>query len=728
MNPIFAFTFGGGVLAVLATFAQQHRRPTLLDMIGTTAPDSQKQNPLADIPKPLSSIRACVERWDGHYQSLIQTRLDPFLMGRLRSQQMLELAGSKQRILGRQEKRVNRSLLWGFGGLGLIALKRLTGWPLVPVILALGCYIIWPALREAWRVTAEERRFSLLHLFFIYFAWLWFGGNYLAGTFGIIFGGLCMKVELLTQTVTRHSLTHLFGEQPAQVWVLLDGVEIEMPFEQLQLGDILVLTAGQQVPVDGVVVQGNATMDQHHLTGESQPVEKAVGDTVLAATLMLGGRIHVRVEKTGAETTAAKIGDVLNHTVERPEVQLADVYKTFEYTRWPMLAGSALGWLIGGPSKAVAILGCNYLTSQIPLRLLTLLNGLGFGAEHGILVKDGRALERLPRIDTVVFDKTGTLTLDRQQVVQIHACANYAEAEVLWFAATAEQRQTHPIAQAILAAAAERQMVLPPLSEAHYELGFGLTTWMQGQRVRIGSERFLAMENLSLSASLRQVQHAAHALGQALVFVAVGEELAGAVELAATLRPESQATIEFLRKQGLALYIISGDQEAPTLKLSAELGMSGYFANTLPEQKAERIKELQAQGKQVCFIGDGINDAIALRQAEVSISLRGATTVATDAAQVVLMEDDLAQLRTLWELALGFERSLADNARQAKQLSLLAAAGVLVLPFNFWVSELLWGVQIISGVRTAQRPLLSDRGKPKSTRFLKPSRSVVVPG
>ena len=486
-------------------------------------------------------------------------------------------------------------------------------------------------MREAWRVTAEERRFSLLHLFFIYFAWLWFGGYYQVGTFGIIFGGLCMKVELLTQTVTRHSLTHLFGEQPAQVWVLLDGVEIEMPFEQLRLGDILVLTAGQQVPVDGVVVQGNATMDQHHLTGESQPVEKAVGDTVLAATLMLGGRIHVRVEKTGAETTAAKIGDVLNHTVERQELQLADMYKTFEYTRWPMLAGSALGWLIGGPTKAVAVLGCNYLTSQIPLRLLTLLNGLGFGAEHGVLVKDGRALERLPMIDTVVFDKTGTLTLDRQQVVQIHACANYAEAEVLWFAATAEQRQTHPIAQAILAA---------------------------------------------------------------------------------TLRPESQATIEFLRKQGLALYIISGDQEAPTRKLYAELGMSGYFANTLPEQKAERIKELQAQGKQVCFIGDGINDAIALRQAEVSISLRGATTVATDAAQVVLMEDDIAQLRTLWELALGFERSLADNARQAKQLSLLAAAGVLVLPFNFWVSELLWGVQLITGVRTAQRPLLSNRGKP----------------
>jgi Cu2+-exporting ATPase len=273
-------------------------------------------------------------------------------------------------------------------------------------------------------------------------------------------------------------------------------------------------------------------------------------------------------------------------------------------------------------------------------------------------------------------------------------------------AAAAEQRQSHPIALAILAAAAERGQALSPLDEAHVELGFGLTAQIQGEQVRVGSERFLAMEQLVLPPELLAAQTAAHAEGHALVFVGVGDAVAGAIELAAALRPETQDTVQWLRHQGLALYILSGDQDAPTARLASELGMDGYFDNTLPEQKAERVKELQRQGKQVCFIGDGINDAIALRQAEVSVSLRGATTVATDAAQVVLMDDDLSQLRLLWELAEGFERSLATNARHSKQFSLLAAAGVLALPFGFWTTELLWSVQVIDGIRIAQQPLL----------------------
>jgi Cu2+-exporting ATPase len=214
------------------------------------------------------------------------------------------------------------------------------------------------------------------------------------------------------------------------------------------------------------------------------------------------------------------------------------------------------------------------------------------------------------------------------------------------------------------------------------------------------------MEHLVPPPELLAAQAAAHAEGHALVFVAVEDAVAGAIELAAVLRPEAKDTVAWLRHQGMALYVLSGDQDAPTARLAGDLGMDGFFANTLPEQKAERVKALQAQGKKVCFIGDGINDAIALRQAEVSISLRGATTVATDAAQVVLMDDDLTQLRVLWDLAEGFERSLASNARRSLQFSLLAAAGVLALPFGFWTTELLWSVQVIAGVRIAQQRLL----------------------
>jgi Cu2+-exporting ATPase len=182
--------------------------------------------------------------------------------------------------------------------------------------------------------------------------------------------------------------------------------------------------------------------------------------------------------------------------------------------------------------------------------------------------------------------------------------------------------------------------------------------------------------------------------------------VAGAIELAAVSRPEAQATVAWLRLRGLSLYILSGDQEAPTANLAKELGMDGWFANTLPEQKANRIQALQEEGKRVCFIGDGINDAIALRKAEVSISLRGATTVATDAAQVVLMEDDLNQLKLLWELAENFEESLVANTRWARRLGLLACAGVLLLPYGYWTTELLWSVQIIVGIRISRQSLL----------------------
>ena len=291
-------------------------------------------------------------------------------------------------------------------------------------------------------------------------------------------------------------------------------------------------------------------------------------------------------------------------------------------------------------------------------------------------------------------------------MVAVHALAPFGEAELLTLAAAAEQRQSHPIAQAIVTAASERQLALPDLDDAEVELGLGLKAQIGDQAVRIGSERFLAQNDLELPAKLAELQAAGHARGHGMVFVAVAAAVAGAIELAAVSRPEAQATVAWLRLRGLSLYILSGDQEAPTANLAKELGMDGWFANTLPEQKANRIQALQEEGKRVCFIGDGINDAIALRKAEVSISLRGATTVATDAAQVVLMEDDLNQLKLLWELAESFEESLVANTRWARRLGLLACAGVLLLPYGYWTTELLWSVQIIVGIRISRQSLL----------------------
>ena len=701
--------FPGLAMGGIAAIALARRRPTpLIDYLDMPA---LPPNPPQTEPRQgkQEAICAHLAGLDDQYQAFVQIHLDPWLASSLRDQHMRALTQDHLRQLGELEKDLNRSLISSVAALGLIGAEALAGFSATPFIMAFGLFTSWPAVKEVYRIAVDERRLSILHLLTGYSVAQWFSGTYWAAITGMLVTTLGSKVQLLTRIVTRHSLSHLFGEQPAQVWVVVEGVEMQVPFEQLRIGDILVLDAGQPVPVDGVVVQGAATLDQHRLTGESQPVEKTVGDTVLAATVVLGGRIQVRVEKAGQETAAARIGEILNRTVDRQELRLADYFKDVEYTLMPMLAASAFGWLLRGPQTATALLGCNFLAGTVSLRLLPLLNGLSLAAERGILVKDGQALETLGEVNTFIFDKTGTLTLERQQVVQVHAVPGFGEADVLRIAAAAEHRQSHPIAHAIVEAAAARRLAVPRIDEAHYALGAGLTVKLDGSLVRVGSQRFLEAEGVALPPGLRTVLDAAQREGHALVFVAVDGAAVGSIELAAALRPEAQAVVEWLKSRGYALYILSGDQEAPTAKLAAELGMDGYFANTMPTEKARKVEELQAQGRRVCFVGDGINDAVALLQANVSISFRGGTTVASDAAQIVLMEDHLEQIQVLLELAAAYNGRVQGTVRRAKGFSLAAGAGVLLLPKRqFQIVPLLWVAQLAIGIASAGRPLLDD--------------------
>lgn len=701
--------FPGLAICGVAAVALARRRPTpLIDYLDMPAlpPSPPQAEPRQGKPE---AIRARLAGLDDQYQAFVQTHLDPWLASSLRDEHMRALTQGRLRQLGELEKDLNRSLISSAAALGLIGAEALAGFNATPLIMAFGLYTSWPAVKEVYRIAVDERRLSILHLLTGYSVAQWFSGSYWAAITGMLVTTVGSKVQLLTRIVTRHSLSHLFGEQPAQVWVVVEGVEMQVPFEQLRVGDILVLDAGQPVPVDGVVVQGAATLDQHRLTGESQPVEKTVGDTVLAATVVLGGRIQVRVEKAGQETAAARIGEILNRTVDRQELRLADYFKDVEYTLTPMLAASAFGWLLRGPQTATALLGCNFLAGTVSLRLLPLLNGLSLAAERGILVKDGQALETLGEVDTFIFDKTGTLTLERQQVVQVYAVPGFGEADVLRIAAAAEHRQSHPIAHAIVEEAAARRLAVPRIDEAHYALGAGLTVKLGDSLVQVGSQRFLEAEGVVLPPGLRTVLDAAQREGHALVFVAVDGAAVGGIELAAALRPEAQAVVEWLQSSGHTLYILSGDQEAPTAKLAAELGMDGYFANTMPTEKARKVEELQAQGRRVCFVGDGINDAVALLQANVSISFRGGTTVASDAAQIVLMEDHLEQIQVLLELAAAYNGRVQGTVRRAKGFSLAAGAGVLLLPKQqFQIVPLLWIAQLAIGIVSAGRPLLED--------------------
>ena len=260
--------------------------------------------------------------------------------------------------------------------------------------------------------------------------------------------------------------------------------------------------------------------------------------------------------------------------------------------------------------------------------------------------------------------KTGTLTVEQPTVSQIFSCSDNSASQLLTYAAAAEYRQTHPIAKAILQEAESRQLDVPHIDHTHYEVGYGINVNLtfdddvNARMIRVGSERFIQMCGITIPPEIKKEQARCQQYGHSLVYVAIDEQLGGAIELVPTVRPEVKEVIRALRESGKTLYIVSGDHEAPTRRLAQELGIDHYFAKTLPENKAELVKQLQEEGRSVCFIGDGINDAMALKQANVSISRRGATTIATDTAGIVLMDGSLSQLVDLFELAQEFNHSL----------------------------------------------------------------------
>ena len=265
------------------------------------------------------------------------------------------------------------------------------------------------------------------------------------------------------------------------------------------------------------------------------------------------------------------------------------------------------------------------------------------------------------KVDIVVFDKTGTLTQEMPHVGRLFTCQGIDEPQLLTYAAAAEHRQTHPIARAILQEAETRGLSVPAVSEAAYEIGYGIKVTLDEKLIRVGSHRFMAMEAITIPEEIESIQQTAHEEGHSLVYVAINEQLAGAIELVPTVRPEAKRIVDYLRQAGLEMAIISGDHERPTRALATYLDIDRYFAETLPENKADLISQLQKEGKTVCFVGDGINDSIALKKANVSISLGGASTIATDTAQIILMDQTLNELETLFELSQEFEHNMHIN-------------------------------------------------------------------
>ena len=578
--------------------------------------------------------------------------------------------------------------------------------PLIPVAAGLFLYTSIPTFRNAREVLFVERRLGVDVLDAIVVIGCVgtlqiFAGTVLCWCLG--FGRVLVKK---TQDDSKRLLLNAFGKQPRFVWLYKDGVEVQVLMDRLQKGDIIVVNTGEVVPVDGCITEGMAMIDQHALTGESTPAEKGVGDRVFASTVMVAGKIFVEVEKAGSETASAKISQILEDTAGYKLTSQHKGERLADKAVIPTLALASLGMATMGPGGAVAILNSDFGTGIRMAAPLAMLSSLALCAHKGILVKDGRALELMNEIDTVLFDKTGTLTRERPEVGRIIACDPHRREAILRYAAAAEAKFAHPIAKAILHAFEALGQPLPPIDDSRYHVGYGISVHIEGRTIRVGSARFMDLEGIAIPEIVRTALDEAHREGNTLVMVAVDDALGGAIELQASVRPEVRSIIEGLRARGIRhIAIISGDHEAPTRKLAESLGMDRYFAQVLPADKADYVERLQKEGCKVCFVGDGINDSIALKKANVSISLRGATSIATDTAHIVFMEEGLGKLCDLRDIA----RDLDRNVRRSWHLILapngLCIAGAFTLGFGVMTSVLTNNVAALAALANGLLPL-----------------------
>ena len=575
-----------------------------------------------------------------------------------------------------------------------------------PLSMVPSLYCTMPLWGEAYRAIVVERkaRASVVDIMAISIAVA--TDSYFALSLGAFFHTFSRKLLMATEDRSRSDLLSVFDKRPRDVWMELDGVEVQVPLENLKIGDTLVVRAGNTIPIDGEISSGVASVDQRMLTGESQPVEKGPGDFVFASTVVISGTIRLVLTRQGEDTVVEQIGKILRETAEYKSSVQTRGERVADEAAGPFLALSALALPLLGPTGTGAVLCSSFGYHLRILGPLGMLNFLTLASRDGILIKDGRSLEILGSIDTVVFDKTGTLTVEQPHVAEIFAYHGFAEDEVLRLAALAERGQNHPIALAIVQEAQARGLSTAATDDVHYEVGYGLEVRLPGQVLHVGSARYMAMQDIAVPDQVKARQVESQQQGHSLIHLGVNGQLVGVIELHATLRSEAKQVVRALRDRGLSVFIISGDHEHPTRRLAEELDIADYFAETLPEDKAKHVAALQKQGRMVCFVGDGINDAVALKQANASISLRGAATVATDAAQIVLLDESLEQLCRVFDLAERFDSNMRLSFAMTIVPSILGLGGAFFAGFGLVQPILLNSAGLALGATNTMLPVM----------------------
>ncbi|MEA3315871.1 MAG: heavy metal translocating P-type ATPase [Campylobacterota bacterium] len=517
-----------------------------------------------------------------------------------------------------------------------------------------------------------------------------------------------------TKNKSRKKLITIFDQKNIDVWILKNDIEISIPIEKVAVGDYIVIRAGEIIPIDGIIAKGNVTIDQHILTGESQPIEKQVGDEVFAMSTLLSGNLVIRVVKTGNETIAAKITDVINNTDNYEELLLTRGDKIANKTVCPSYGIAGLSLVTGHPHAIVMALNSNF--SEV-IRLsspISMLNYMELASNNDLLIKDGRSLELLQSINTVIFDKTGTLTLEQPHIGNIYTYGRWSENDILQYAASAEQKQVHPIGKAILSKAKEYNLELYEIDEASYQIGYGISVNFNKNNILVGSYRYMEQLDVTINDDISLIQKNSIEKGYSLIYISINGVLSGILELKPTIRPEAYNVIQKLKKRGLEVYILSGDNISAVKYIADELEVENFIAETLPEDKANVIESLQEDGDKICFIGDGINDSIALKKATVSISFNNASSVAIDTAQIILLKEDLTFLLNAFDISKEFANNQKLGLGSIVALSGISMTGAVFFSLTLQTTMIFYLGSIVSGLGISMLPKLKNKNKNKN--------------
>ena len=542
--------------------------------------------------------------------------------------------------------------------------------------------------------TTAAIAYSILNIWHVYQGHYHFVMELYLETAGVIVTLILLgnALEAVSKSKTSAAIKKLMGLAPKTATIIQDGQEIEVPINEVEIGDIVVVKPGEKVPVDGLIVSGHTAIDETMLTGESLPVDKKVGDEVFAASINKNGMIQFTATKVGNDTALAQIIKLVEDAAssKAPIAQIADIVTGYFV---PVAVGIAIlagiAWFIGTRDFELAmIVFISVLIIACPCALglatpTALMVGTGKGAENGILIKSGAALENAYKLNTIVFDKTGTITAGKPVVTDVVTANERISPDyLLQLSASAEKGSEHPLGEAIVNKCDEQGLTFFMVENFTAITGKGVSATVDKQNVLIGNLRLMNETAIEISAEMSTTAENLANLGKTPMYVAVEKKLLGIIAVADVVKESSRAAIAKLQAMGIEVAMLTGDNAKTAAAIAKQVGIDRVLAEVMPADKSNEIKRIQAEGRQVAMVGDGINDAPALVQADVGIAIGSGTDVAIESADIVLMQSDLMDVPTAVKLSKKTIANIKQNLFWAflyNSILIPVAAGILYL-------------------------------------------------